>query len=76
MYWHWCKEGPRLRYRKTVDGIILAYLPGDQGAAIADIIAGKINPSGKLPFTYPKYNGVKMHYDTSIRGNKCKYMEK
>ena len=49
---------------KLADGIILAYLPGDQGgAAIADIIAGKINPSGKLPFTYPKYNGVKMHYD-------------
>ena len=49
---------------KLADGIILAYLPGDQGGtAIADIIAGKINPSGKLPFTYPKYNGVKMHYD-------------
>ncbi len=46
------------------DGIILAYLPGDQGgSAIADIISGKINPSGKLPYTYPKYNGVKMHYD-------------
>ena len=49
---------------KLADGIILAYLPGDQGGtAIADIIVGKINPSGKLPFTYPKYNGVKMHYD-------------
>ena len=34
------------------DGIILAYLPGDQGGgAIADIISGKINPSGKLPYT-------------------------
>ena len=42
----------------------MAYLPGDQGgSAIADIISGKINPSGKLPYTYPKYNGVKMHYD-------------
>ena len=59
------------------DGIILAYLPGDQGGnAIADIISGKINPSGKLPFTYPKYNGVKMHYDYKqsevINGNTWK----
>lgn len=46
------------------DGVLLAYLPGDQGGnAIADIISGKINPSGKLPYTYPKYNGVIMHYD-------------
>ena len=50
--------------KNLADGIILAYLPGDQGgSAIADIISGKINPSGKLPYTYPKYNGVKMHYD-------------
>jgi len=46
------------------EGILLAYLPGDQGGkVIADIISGKINPSGKLPYTYPKYNGVIMHYD-------------
>ena len=46
------------------DGVLLAYLPGDQGGkAIADIIYGKVNPSGKLPYTYPKYNGVVMHYD-------------
>ena len=46
------------------DGIILAYLPGDQGGvSIANVVNGSVNPSGKLPFTYPKYNGVKMHYD-------------
>jgi beta-glucosidase len=46
------------------DAIIQCYLPGDQGGrALSDILFGKINPSGKLPYTYPRYSGVIMHYD-------------
>ena len=46
------------------DAVIQCYLPGDQGGrALADIIFGKINPSGKLPYTYPRHSGVIMHYD-------------
>ena len=46
------------------DAIVQAYLPGDQGAiAIVDVLCGNINPSGKLPYTFPRYNGVIMHYD-------------
>jgi beta-glucosidase len=46
-----------------VQGIIIAYLPGDEGGrAIADIIFGDVNPSGKLPFTYPKYTGNVLTY--------------
>jgi beta-glucosidase len=46
-----------------VQGIILAYLPGNEGGrAVADIIYGDMNPSGKLPFTYPKFTGNALTY--------------
>lgn len=38
----------------TIDAIWAMFLPGMGGAkAMADIIAGNINPSGKLPITFP-----------------------
>lgn len=47
-----------------MNGILLAYWPGELGAqAIADVIFGDYNPSGKLPFTYPRYTGNKVLYD-------------
>ncbi len=49
---------------KDCDAIVLAYEPGDYGAdALADILYGKINPSGKLPFTYPRNNQSLIWYD-------------
>jgi beta-glucosidase len=45
-------------------GIIMGYWPGSRGAnAIADVLFGDYNPSGKLPFTYPRYSGEVMTYD-------------
>lgn len=44
--------------------VLYGYLPGDEGGrAIADCISGKVNPSGKLPFTYPKAVNDFVHYD-------------
>lgn len=45
------------------DAVIMAYLPGDEGGrAISDVLFGKVNPSGKLPYTYPKYSGNFLTY--------------
>ncbi|MFK7775676.1 MAG: glycoside hydrolase family 3 N-terminal domain-containing protein [Saprospiraceae bacterium] len=47
-----------------VGSVLLGYYPGQEGASsISDIIFGKINPSGKLPYTYPRYSNALMTYD-------------
>jgi beta-glucosidase len=49
---------------EEASAIMQAYLPGDYGAkALVDILFGSVNPSGKLPYTYPKYDGVIEFYD-------------
>ena len=44
--------------------IVQCYLPGDYGAeALIELIYGDQNFSGRLPYTYPKYDGVIEFYD-------------
>lgn len=56
------------------DAILNAYEPGDEGGpAVADIVLGAVNPSGRLPFTYPRHAGDIVFYDhkgTELRDSK------
>jgi beta-glucosidase len=51
------------RIEPYCSAIIDLFIPGNYGAdALADILTGDINPSGKLPITYPKYVNALTNY--------------
>lgn len=56
---------PRIisKFEQEMEGIIQAYLPGNFGGdAIADVLFGDVNPSGKLPYNYPRYPNALIPY--------------
>lgn len=49
------------------DAVIVAMLPGNYGGdALAALLCGEENFSGKLPFTYPKYSNKHATYDYKV----------
>jgi beta-glucosidase len=45
-------------------GVVMAYWPGMHGGeAVAEVLFGETNPSGRLPFTYPRYPNELLTYD-------------
>ncbi|OOG68728.1 glycoside hydrolase family 3 N-terminal domain-containing protein [Flavobacterium sp. A45] len=49
---------PRLisDFEDKMNAVVQCYLPGNEGArALVDILYGDVNPSGRLPYNYPRY---------------------
>lgn len=56
---------PRIisRFEQQMNAIVQTYLSGNFGGdALADILFGDVNPSGKLPYTYPRFPNATISY--------------
>ncbi|MET3112457.1 beta-glucosidase [Pedobacter sp. CG_S7] len=51
------------KFERKMQAVVQTYLPGNFGGdALAAILFGDVNPSGRLPYTYPQYPNALFNY--------------